>query len=505
MKNITYYLIIVIILFYSCGDFDEINRNPDATTTVPPAFLVTSVLLNETYRPSSKWLLDDSWLMKSTSFTEHMEWYLYNKFERGSFDEITNLINTKKMVELAEKDPTLPEEEINAYKAFDHFSRAYFFYNLTMAMGDIPCSESLKGESTGDFSPKYDSQEKVFLIILDELNESKDLFGKASVLKGDFIYNGDVGKWQRLVNSFALRVLNMLSKKQNVGGINIRTAFENFAFSPIFENENDSFMRVYNASKSSQRYPFYYLNQNYWSYPVMTSFFIDMLKELNDYRLFYYAEPATALSHFPENSFDAYSGVNPVLEFGQIQAQFTEGLHSSINKRYYLLPEGEPIKFICYSEIQFILAEASLRGWRTPLSAKEHYENGVKAAMKFTADHTPSEFRHSVVIDDEYIDSYLKGEAAFKEEIGIQQIMIQKYIASFIQLHFNSYYDYRRTGFPVIPIDPTTNMNEVKDQLPLRWMYPESEYSYNRENIEEAILRQFNGSDTPNDVMWLLQ
>ena len=48
-------------------------------------------------------------------------------------------------------------------------------------------------------------------------------------------------------------------------------------------------------------------------------------------------------------------------------------------------------------------------------------------------------------------------------------------------------------------------MNEVKTQLPLRFMYPSSEYSQNRENVEEAVQRQFGGSDTPNDVMWLLK
>lgn len=48
-------------------------------------------------------------------------------------------------------------------------------------------------------------------------------------------------------------------------------------------------------------------------------------------------------------------------------------------------------------------------------------------------------------------------------------------------------------------------MNEVNTQLPLRWMYPSSEYSQNRENIEAAIERQFGGIDTPNEVMWLLK
>ena len=125
--------------------------------------------------------------------------------------------------------------------------------------------------------------------------------------------------------------------------------------------------------------------------------------------------------------------------------------------------------------------------------------------MRFTAKHTPEAYRHGVVIDDAYIDAYLNGKAKFDPSKGLEQIMDQKLIASFGQLGFNCYYDYRRTGLPRVPIDPATNMNEVNTQLPLRWMYPESEYSQNRENIEAAIDRQFGGSDTPNEVMWLLK
>lgn len=169
------------------------------------------------------------------------------------------------------------------------------------------------------------------------------------------------------------------------------------------------------------------------------------------------------------------------------------------------MPQGEPIKIIAYSETQFILAEGAVRGWKTPLSAKEHYENGVRAAMLSTAENTPLEFRHEIEINDLYIKDYLKGAAAFNQGNALEQIMIQKYLSSFVQLPFNAYYDYRRTGYPKLPIDPSTNMNEEKDRLPVRWMYPNLEYSQNRENIEAAIQRQFGGTDTPNDVMWLLK
>ncbi len=502
-------IILISFIVSACGDMDEINTNPDKPTIVTPDFLVTYVLNQMTYSPKSKWILSDSWLMKSTSFTEHMEWYLYNRIERDhayseNFSNYEILMNSKKMRKLAEADEFMSEEQKNAYRAFDHFMRAWFFYRTTMAMGDVPCSETLLSEE-GNITPKYDLQEEVFETIITELQSAADLFGKAVVFSGDFVYQGDPELWQKASNSFLLRVLNMLSEKTTIGDINVKSTFEQTAQKVLIENENESLQRVYSADKSNQWYPFYFENQNYWSFPVMSSFFIDMMKALNDYRLFYYAEPAPNLEDTGGGNFEAYSGVNPVLPYGQVQSEYINGMHSSINKRYFRVPQGEPIKFLAYSEIQFILAEAALRGWGTPLNAQEYYENGVTAALLFTAKHTPTDYTHGRIIDEAYITDYLTGDAAFDPVKGLEQIMQQKYIAAFVQLPYNSFYDYRRTGLPEIPIDPSTNMNEVKTQLPLRWMYPMSEYSRNRENIEAAIDRQFDGTDTPNDVMWLLK
>lgn len=506
-----YIALIFTILFIGCGSFDDLNLNPDAPSKVTPNFLATQTILNATNRITGKWLLDDTWLMKSTSFTEHMEWYMYNKFDRsepngmGGFRHMQDLINCKKMVELAEQDATIPEGERKAYNALNLFMNAYFFYGLTMELGDIACSEALLGESDGIITPKYDTQEEVFSFIITSLEESSNIFKESTKLNGDFIFNGDVNKWHRTVNSFALRVLNMISKKDKVMNINIKEKFEMFASKDLIDSEENSFMRKFSQSTANQWYPFYYEKQNYWSYPVMTSFFIDMLTNLQDNRLFLYAEPAPSLSEFDSNSFEAYSGVDPTLEYGKIQAEYTSGQHSTINKRYHRVPDGEPIKFISYSEVQFILAEAALRGWSTGNNSKQHYENGIRAAMNFTYNHTPSSFNHNIVIDTDYINSYLNGSAKYNESIALEQIMTQKYIAAFVQLPFNSYFDYRRTGFPNIPINPETNMNEVKTQLPKRWMYPASEYSQNRENVEEAVKRQFNGKDTPNELMWILK
>jgi hypothetical protein len=39
----------------------------------------------------------------------------------------------------------------------------------------------------------------------------------------------------------------------------------------------------------------------------------------------------------------------------------------------------------------------------------------------------------------------------------------------------------------------------------LRWLYPANELSYNTENLNEALARQYNGNDNVNEVMWILK
>lgn len=85
----------------------------------------------------------------------------HNNIGSGDFRAMTILPNIDKMI--AGSAGSAME---NSYKGIGKFSRAYMFYYLTMQMGDIPYSESNKGQS-GVFRPKYDSQEKVLIGILD--------------------------------------------------------------------------------------------------------------------------------------------------------------------------------------------------------------------------------------------------------------------------------------------------------------------------------------------------
>ena len=83
--------------------------------------------------------------------------------------------------------------------------------------------------------------------------------------------------------------------------------------------------------------------------------------------------------------------------------------------------------------------------------------------------------------------------------------MKQKYLAGFMQLPYQTYYDYRRTGYPKFPINEKTSLNfNAPNKIPVRWRYPDTENQYNKENVEEAIKRQYNGVDEVNKLMWIL-
>ena len=74
-----------------------------------------------------------------------------------------------------------------------------------------------------------------------------------------------------------------------------------------------------------------------------------------------------------------------------------------------------------------------------------------------------------------------------------------------MQYPMDAYYEYRRTGYPVLPINPNTNRNTDKNKIPVRWMYSTWEYDDNKENVEEAVQRQYEGIDDYNKLMWILK
>lgn len=499
-------LFLSLTMIVGCDNFEDINSDPDSPTTVPSSMLATKVVYEVVRKDRNvKEYVNDGVLAKQIVWNEGVSDLQYNNIGRGDFEPFWQVVNCNDMVA---KSP-----DHMGYKGLALFSKAYLLYYISLNMGDIPYSEAGQGED-GNTRPGYESQKEVMQAVLRDLDEAYQDFSAAdeTAFDGDIIFNGNRDKWKKTVTALQLKVLINLSKKEGESDLNVKSRFAGIVQNGSLMTSNaDNFQLTY-KDQQGMKYPFNDLTSNQTKYAMMSTTLVDRMKEYNDYRLFYYGEPARAKIEdgISEDSYDAYVGVDPSLPFGEVSKAHGANLYCMPNYRYISEShvEGEPLVRLGYSEQQFILAEACLRGWISG-NADTYYKKGIEAHMTFIKDVTPDEYAHGRIITSEYIVTYLNGDKiqlTGNFEKDLEKIITQKYISYYLQHAYEAYYDYRRTGYPVLPVNPESSKNvTAPDRIPVRYMYPTTEYNYNRENLEEALSRQFNGNDDINDVMWILK
>lgn len=490
----------------SCSKFEEINTNPNAATKASAPMLATTLILD--ISKNSLGSIGSMMNGKSIIRMEFPENAQYNYLGRASFDGLTVLNNVEKMIALS------PEGAYkNSYTALGKFVKAYKFFWLSMQVGDIPYAEALLGEK-GTLNPAYSTQKEVMAGVLNELEEADKLFAAGIKFDGDPIYGGDITKWRKFVNTFELQVLLHLYRKTGEADLKVKERFNAIVTGkPIFESNADNFQLTY-ADLAGQRYPFYKQGNTTRLYTMMTNVVVDKLKDLNDYRLFYYADPSPVRTAkgIAVDSWDAYLGYDPSMVYAELTTIFGGKDYSNVNSRYLELANAEPVYVLSYAMLKFMLAEAAVRGWITG-SASTHYTDGIKASMNFTAGYTPDNvlFHHNRKMTDSYINSYIasdkvKLKTTESAQVQIEQIITQRYLSTFM-LHapFDAFFENRRTGFPVFPVNPKSNLNVPADKFPVRWQYPQKELDYNTANVNSAVQSQYGGSDDFNKTMWILQ
>lgn len=518
MKNnsLKYILAIpfAVTMMAGCSKFDKINSNPNQTAQVGSDLLATNMILNVTRTSISttKGFMQPYLLGKYLTWGEGQENLQYNKFGRSNFDRLLQLRNIPPMINYA-----LDEELRKSYSALGHFIRAWQFFQTTMQVGDIPYSQAGKGEANDIIQPAYDTQKEVFLGILNELDSANILFAGGKDFTGDPVYGGKIDNWQRLTNSFELHVLMNLYRKTGDADLKVITRFKDIvANRPLMRSYTDNFALTYTPA-AGQNYPWSdvpagsgnsFVKSNY---TMLSATLINPLKALQDRRLFYYAKPSLVKIAAGKlaNDWDAYVGAEPSNAFSALQTMRVSKDYSDLNNRYVNLVNAEPVSVFSYAELQFVLAEATIRGWIAATPAQIYYANGITNAMKFTAAYTPdqADFHHNMKMDDTYIQSYVTSVALTGNmENQLSQIILQKYLAGFLQgCNYNAWYEHRRTGYPAFVLNSSTNLNTPGTQFPVRWLYPANELSYNNANMDKALQRQFGGSDNVNSVMWLLK
>ena len=510
-------LVLVVGSMTACKkSFDSLAADPNRATSVPANLILNNVLLDfteEAFNSTQRW---NQYYVCNYAYYGNQE---YN-WTGYSYNGYNMLKNIAQMEAEATKSVATP----NPYTAIGKFLKAYYLYDLTMHLGDIPVTEALKG--LDNVTPKYDSQKQVFQQILTYLEQANSematLKSTNYVLSSDFYYNNDLSKWQKAVNAFKLRVLIQLSTKEADTDLAIKTKFAetigNPSKYPLFTSDADNLAFTYNS-----QYNKYSTNPDNFGFDAtrynMSSTYLGNLTTLKDPRTFFVAEPAAAMvaAGKAPNSYDAFVGAGSGEDLATMSANANLGKYSFINrKRYYQTYTAEKTNQIGYQEMCFNIAEAAHRGWITGQNTETWYQNGIKASHAFygikdgantvTFQKPGGTLAESVnyTVDFSYADYYAQSSVKYAGAgtTGLNQILLQKYLAMYQNSGPEGYYNWRRTGVPTFHVGSGTGNSQ---RVALRFQYPSAERAVNKTNVEAAIASQFGGSDDINAKMWILK
>jgi len=344
-------------------------------------------------------------------------------------------------------------------------------------------------------------------------------------------------QWQKVINTYKLRVLISMSKTVDNGtaqDLNIPQQFANIINNPtqypIMTSNSDNMVYHYLASPSRDNYPLFPNYTPYPNYADMCGTLMNLLTTNQDPRTFIYASPAPALvaGGASYTSFNAYAGADIDLSQSVLLANSNAGLYSYHNYlRYYASSATspnvsgstcEPYMVIGYPELCFNIAEAANKGWITGGGAS-WYLNGINASLAWyglTEGGTVTvgmpllvgnNFTNVLGPVTIHIANFLaQPGVAYQGDNanGLTQIWQQKYVAFWQNSGWEAFYNWRRTGVPTFQ-QGGAGIGTPTNQIPLRWQYPNDEQVSNTANYQSALQSQYGGVDDVTQQMWLIK
>jgi len=517
-----------MVSFTGCQKGDLVNNpNVSGASAIVPAPLLLNALTATLIRQSEL-----PWAASSVAAQYSVSNYAYyrgsNSYNFGNTTDSYDIL--KYAIKLQQQSVSQQGNSTNKYYALSQFFKAYAGIWLTQRVGDIPFSQA--GDAT-NLTPKYDTQHDVYKSALALLDNANTLLGNlitttpslsGTILDSNDIFGLTYLQWQKVINSYRLRVLISLSKRA-VDNADLQipqqfaTIIGNPTQYPIMASNSDNLIL---KSTTVSRYSIFSLNYNpYNNYSNIGNAYLSVTTANLDPRTYLSATPAPIqiVNGKTVSDFTAYVGSSPNIAQGTLLSNasagspaYSQGAYSFANfNRYYTSSIGanaEPFVFIGYPELCFNIAEAANRGWISA-SAATWYNNGITAS--FGVDALTN--GQSITIGDlagKPLGTATVNIPQFTTKVaysadpatGLKQILTQKYVALFNNSGWEGFYLYLRTGVPALD-QGGAGIGTPNSLIPRRWMYPATESAYNGANYKAALSSQFGGSDDPTKDMWL--
>ena len=487
MKKYLFSALALFAIATSCtNDFEEVNSNPNQPEVINPELLLPNIIRTPSNEIVSLGFSPGNIVAQYSAEIRNPS---TDRYQWGSFSGLWNtmystLRNVNNLIEIAD------ERQLPEYKGVALVMKSLMFSILTDAYGDIPYSEALRGKSDQIYEPSYDPQEQVYQGMLADLEEANTLLTDGRIA-GDILYNNDLTKWRKFANSLRLRLLTRQSNQVDPSAA-MQQIVGNPSQFPIFESNDDQAALDY-LQTFPNLFPIANTRSGSWLDRRLSKTFADALNGINDPRLPVYARPTVESAGTDE---PVWAGVR--------NGESDENLGSDIDSKVSALGEIYYIEqsiavpadglIMSYAELQFILAEASEKGWIDG-DAAQYYENGIRASVEYYSD---VDENRNIEVADEYL---MQEEVAYSgsRDERLRKIGTQKWIALYFS-DLQGWFEWRRTGIPELT---PSFVNANNDQIPVRFQYPVEQQALNNDSYQAAV--QSQGPDDINTRMWSIQ
>ncbi|GLU56609.1 hypothetical protein Dfri01_60700 [Dyadobacter frigoris] len=501
----------MLALTFSMGactkDFEKINVNPTAPSTVPLDYLFGQAQLQisgSAGDPGYKvwranFIYSAMMVQQMASVDDYYagDKYTYNADNSGAYfaDSYVNSVkNLADIISQASKDPA----NVNIL-SMARILRVEQMHIITDLYGDIPYSEAGQAFISQIYKPKYDTQQTIYADMVKELSEAGPALSTTAYIPtdADFVYNGNIGQWKKFANSLMLRLAMRMQKADPAAAQTYaKKAFDG----GLMASNDDSFMFHHSGGSTASRNPNSYNlglgrglvkgDNLQWSKTL-----IDMMKVRKDPRLGIISQLASG-DRVPAdqkglpNGLDKSSGPN-----GLATVTGDGNIKNYSRPTDLMYDDADPNVLLTFAETKFLTAEAIERGWITG-SAKDAFEAGQKAAVTQLVVYDAT----AVVSDPAAYVTANPYPASGSLADKMTQIHNEIFILTASTFnHYEGWANWRRTGIPALK---ATNYpgNQTGGVIPRRLILPINEKAVNETNYNDAVSRI--GGDTFLGRMW---
>ena len=439
----------------SCKKYLDVNKDPNNPTEasenllLPPLItdIATTVAGGSFSNANTSGVAEiNSYWMQQLSLNQPLPQFENYKFSSADAEYTWGEMYINIMQNLKRLGDAAKAHDNHSYGVISKVLTAYTLGVTTDMWGDVPFSKAFEGAQ-----PTYDKQEDIYKTLETMLDgaiaENQLTPGNLAPGTDDFLYQGDMTKWEKF--AYALKARNYIHLTKAPGHTAAAQAtLALTALAQAFTGTGDEAVATFYNNTTNHENPWFKNTELGQGGVVLGKTIVDALIARADPRLPVIANKGSLNTYLGrENTSDV---VPDVTVFSTVAD--------------YYAGAAAPLAILPYSELEFIKAEATfiVSG---AAAAESIYQQAIKDNME----------KLGLDITGAAVTDYITARGTLTTANALQRIMEEKSIADFLSVeNFN---DWRRTGFPNLTIvaKPQAGITSI----PRKYMYSQQEISTN--------------------------